>query len=245
MSKSELTVGMRVLTRARGVRGFAQPHRRADGEGIIVDVSDAHGLCFGVHHDGDPDAVTAYYDPDELTPIDEDPSNESVRNDERLKLVRWCHCGRPWIPALGLYGTTEQVECSTCVLQKTLKRKEAELKLAESRIETMGDRKQDSLRQLGDEIKLLRNDNNERQETIESVMRVLSGALPFFRSSGSARAVATQAAKTIVKQLEQAQILCLQMADWCGFWNSGCASKAAIDQLGVIRDTLHTRGVKW
>lgn len=40
--------------------------------------------------------------------------------------VRWCACGRPWVPATGLYGTTEQTECSACVLQKMLKRMEKE-----------------------------------------------------------------------------------------------------------------------
>ena len=115
-----------------------------------------------------------------------------MRDDERLKLVRWCHCGRPWIAAGGLYGTTEQVECSTCVLQKMLKRKEAE-------------------------IVRLQEANNERQDVIEAVTR----------------------------ELEQTQILCLQMADWCGFWNSGCANRATIDQLRAIRDQLYRRGIKW
>lgn len=40
--------------------------------------------------------------------------------DERLRCIRWCHCGQPWIPAYGLYGTTEETECAACVLRRLL-----------------------------------------------------------------------------------------------------------------------------
>jgi hypothetical protein len=33
--------------------------------------------------------------------------------------VRWCDCGQPWIPATGLYGTTEETECPGCVLRRS------------------------------------------------------------------------------------------------------------------------------
>lgn len=39
---------------------------------------------------------------------------------ERLRSIRWCHCGQPWIPAAGLYGTTEETECCACVLRRLL-----------------------------------------------------------------------------------------------------------------------------
>ena len=39
---------------------------------------------------------------------------------ERLRHIRWCDCGQPWIPAVGLYGTTEETECPGCVLRRVL-----------------------------------------------------------------------------------------------------------------------------
>ena len=39
---------------------------------------------------------------------------------ERLRRIRWCRCGQPWIPVLGLYGTTEETECCACVLRRML-----------------------------------------------------------------------------------------------------------------------------
>ncbi len=31
--------------------------------------------------------------------------------------LHWCECGQPWIPAAGLYGTTEETRCCACVLR--------------------------------------------------------------------------------------------------------------------------------
>lgn len=47
-------------------------------------------------------------------------NTKAGQEDERLQAVRWCACGRPWVPAIGLYGTTEQTRCSACVLQDTV-----------------------------------------------------------------------------------------------------------------------------
>lgn len=39
---------------------------------------------------------------------------------DRLPRVRWCACGQPWLPAVGLYGTTEETACQACVLRRGL-----------------------------------------------------------------------------------------------------------------------------
>lgn len=39
---------------------------------------------------------------------------------ERHGRIRWCGCGQPWIPAVGLFGTTEETECCACVLRQLL-----------------------------------------------------------------------------------------------------------------------------
>jgi hypothetical protein len=31
--------------------------------------------------------------------------------------IRWCTCGQSWIPAAGLYNTTEEQKCPACVLR--------------------------------------------------------------------------------------------------------------------------------
>ena len=36
--------------------------------------------------------------------------------------VRWCACGQPWIPAAGLYGTTDETQCQACTLRGMLSR---------------------------------------------------------------------------------------------------------------------------
>lgn len=39
---------------------------------------------------------------------------------ERLRRIRWCACGQPWLPAVGLYGTTEETQCPACILRRLL-----------------------------------------------------------------------------------------------------------------------------
>lgn len=39
---------------------------------------------------------------------------------ERVHRIRWCACGQPWLPAVGLYGTTEETECPACILRRML-----------------------------------------------------------------------------------------------------------------------------
>jgi len=39
---------------------------------------------------------------------------------DRLRRIRWCQCGQPWIPAAGLYGTTEETGCAACILRRLL-----------------------------------------------------------------------------------------------------------------------------
>ena len=56
----------------------------------------------------------------------ESRAEQAERELAKRDAVRWCSCGRPWIPAAGLYGTTEQTECSACVLQRSLKQAERE-----------------------------------------------------------------------------------------------------------------------
>ena len=47
---------------------------------------------------------------------DRRPSNEV----ETFRGARKCSCGQPWIPASGLYGTTEETQCHACTLRKEL-----------------------------------------------------------------------------------------------------------------------------
>jgi hypothetical protein len=49
-----------------------------------------------------------------LTALEEQvlPSEESA--DPRLARVRWCDCGQPWIPAVGLFGTSDEPSCIAC-----------------------------------------------------------------------------------------------------------------------------------
>lgn len=39
---------------------------------------------------------------------------------------RLCACGQPWVPASGLFGTTEETECPGCVLRRLLDTARAE-----------------------------------------------------------------------------------------------------------------------
>jgi len=36
--------------------------------------------------------------------------------------IRWCRCGQPFLPAVGLYGTAEEQRCQACVLRSVLER---------------------------------------------------------------------------------------------------------------------------
>jgi hypothetical protein len=52
-----------------------------------------------------------------------EPGEPAVAEAERD--VRWCSCGQPWVPAAGLYGTTEETRCPGCVLREACSVKEA------------------------------------------------------------------------------------------------------------------------
>ena len=36
--------------------------------------------------------------------------------------VRWCACGQPWLPAVGLNGTTDETQCQACTLRRLLRK---------------------------------------------------------------------------------------------------------------------------
>ena len=69
MPAAKYTHGQRVTSighlTARDYTLEGQAKRRPNAKGSIVDVSDAHGLCWGVEHD---DGTIAWYDTDELEP---------------------------------------------------------------------------------------------------------------------------------------------------------------------------------
>jgi hypothetical protein len=43
------------------------------------------------------------------------------------KDIRWCKCGQPWVPAAGLYGTTEETRCQACGLRDQVERLRVQL----------------------------------------------------------------------------------------------------------------------
>ncbi len=45
-----------------------------------------------------------------------------------IQHLRWCACGQPWLPAAGLYGTTEETQCPGCVLRAASERDAEELR---------------------------------------------------------------------------------------------------------------------
>jgi hypothetical protein len=52
-----------------------------------------------------------------------------------LNDVRWCKCNQPWLPAVGLYGTTEETRCQACVLREML----ADLRATVARLTAEGE----------------------------------------------------------------------------------------------------------
>jgi len=55
--------------------------------------------------------------------------------DHRAASIRWCECSQPWIPAAGLYGTTEETRCQACVLREMLHRDRDKVAALEEKLE--------------------------------------------------------------------------------------------------------------
>ena len=45
---------------------------------------------------------------------------------DRNERISWCDCGQPWLPAAGLFGTTEETQCHGCTLRERLARENVE-----------------------------------------------------------------------------------------------------------------------
>ena len=52
--------------------------------------------------------------------------------------VRWCACGQPWVPAAGLFGTTEETQCPGCTLRMMNKKLGDELEQERVRLAGCG-----------------------------------------------------------------------------------------------------------
>jgi hypothetical protein len=69
----------------------------------------------------------------------EAPKGDDMSTPDRTNAIHWCQCGQPWIPAVGLYGTTEETECPACILRRMLAEERAKAMQARDEIARLRD----------------------------------------------------------------------------------------------------------